>query len=96
MTEIDSDLAPITVRIPVATKLTGISRSRLYELMRSGAIEYLKVGASTLIPVDSLKEFIARCRASSQAAGNQVEQRMRGAKPCRLLQRGCRRVGGPM
>lgn len=55
-------LEPIAVRIPQATRLTGISRSRLYELMRSGDIEFAKVGASTLILVDSLRSFIERCR----------------------------------
>jgi excisionase family DNA binding protein len=58
-------IEPITVRIPDATKLTGISRSRMYELMRTGDIEFVKVGASTLILVESLKLFIERCRTSS-------------------------------
>jgi excisionase family DNA binding protein len=65
----DAPLEPITVRIPAAIKLTGLSRSRLYELLRSGDIEHVKVGSSTLIPVASLKEFIERCRASSRSAG---------------------------
>jgi predicted DNA-binding transcriptional regulator AlpA len=33
-----SSLEPISVRIPEAVRLTGLSRSRLYELMRSGDI----------------------------------------------------------
>jgi len=50
--------APISVKIPEAVRLTGLSRSRIYELMRSGDIEYAKVGSSTLILVESLHRFI--------------------------------------
>lgn len=56
-------IEPISVRIPDAVRLTGLSRSRLYELMRSGDIPFVKVGSSTLIPFDSLRAFIDRRRA---------------------------------
>lgn len=49
---------PISVRIPEACRLTGLSRSRLYELMKSRDIEFVKVGSSTLILVESLRSFI--------------------------------------
>jgi excisionase family DNA binding protein len=58
------DLDPISVRIPDAVRLTGLSRSRLYELMRSGEIEYVKVRGSTLIPYEALRAFIAQLRVS--------------------------------
>lgn len=46
---------PLTVRISTAVQITGISRSRLYELIQSGDLETVKVGRSTLIPFRSLK-----------------------------------------
>lgn len=49
---------PISVRIPEAVRLTGISRSRIYELMGTGEIEHAKVGSSTLILFDSLQRFV--------------------------------------
>ena len=49
---------PISVRIPEAVRLTGLSRSRIYELMKSGDIEFVKVGSSTLILVESLRCFL--------------------------------------
>jgi excisionase family DNA binding protein len=49
---------PISVKIPEAVRLSGLSRSRIYELMRSGDIEFAKVGSSTLIIVESLRQFI--------------------------------------
>ena len=55
-------LEPLTVRIPVAVQLTGIGRSKLYELISAGEIETAKVGASTLITVASLRKFIQRQR----------------------------------
>ena len=48
----------ISVKIPEAVRLSGLSRSRIYELMRSGDIHYAKVGSSTLILVESLRGFI--------------------------------------
>lgn len=49
---------PISVRIPVAVQMTGISRSKLYELIKSGELQIAKVGSSTLILVDSLERLI--------------------------------------
>jgi len=46
------------VRIPEACRLTGIGRSKLYELIRAGEIRTIKVGTITLVPVQSLTEFL--------------------------------------
>jgi excisionase family DNA binding protein len=54
--------APITVRIREACRLTGIGRSKLYELIAAGEIETIKVGTITLVPVASLMSFL-RCKA---------------------------------
>ena len=51
----EPDLEPLTVRVPTAVRLTGLSRSRIYELIQSGDLETIKVGRSTLIPYRSLK-----------------------------------------
>lgn len=50
---------PITVRVPDACRMTGIGRSKLYELIAEGEITIIKVGAMTLIPVASLRAFLA-------------------------------------
>jgi excisionase family DNA binding protein len=49
---------PISVRIAMAVKLTGIGRSTLYELIKSGEIETVKIGRSTLIPYRCLKKLV--------------------------------------
>nr|WP_282570886.1 helix-turn-helix domain-containing protein [Sphingopyxis sp. MSC1_008] len=51
---------PICVRVSVAVKLTGISRSTLYELIGDGELEVAKVGRSTFIRYDSLKRLFER------------------------------------
>jgi excisionase family DNA binding protein len=56
-------IIPIAVRIPIAVAMLGIGRSKLYQFIKSGEIEVVKIGRSTLIPVDSLHEFLARQRA---------------------------------
>lgn len=49
---------PVSVRIATAVKLTGIGRSTLYELIKSGEIETVKIGRSTLIPYRCLKKLV--------------------------------------
>ena len=61
-----SSLAPITVRIPEATRMLGISRSRVYELITSGDIEVIKLGRSTLVPVAGLHALVQRLREEQQ------------------------------
>lgn len=55
---------PITVRVTEACRLTGIGRSKLYELIAAGEIEIIKVGAITLVPVSSLTSFVRRKAAN--------------------------------
>jgi len=50
-----------------AMHATGLGRSKLYELMESGAIESVKCGKRRLIPIEALEAFVAGLRASSRA-----------------------------
>jgi excisionase family DNA binding protein len=54
----------ITVRIREACRITGIGRSKLYELIAAGDIPILKVGAITLVPIEGLKAFVAGRRSN--------------------------------
>jgi excisionase family DNA binding protein len=51
---------PMTVRVKDACRLTGIGRSKLYELIGNDEIETIKVGTITLIPMTSLMRFLER------------------------------------
>jgi excisionase family DNA binding protein len=61
---------PITVRIPEACRLTGIGRSKLYELIAAGEIEIIKIGAITLVPIASLTSFLRREAADQRLDWN--------------------------
>lgn len=51
-------LEPLTIRVSAAVRLSGLSRSRIYELIQSGDLETHKVGRTTLIPYRSLKQLV--------------------------------------
>lgn len=53
-------MMPLTVRVREACRLTGIGRSKLYELIAAEEINTIKVGAITLIPIASLRAFLRR------------------------------------
>lgn len=49
---------PITVRIPDAVGMTGLSKTKIYDLIASGEIEAAKVGRATVVFVASLNDFL--------------------------------------
>lgn len=55
----EQKIEPLTVRISTAVRITGLSRSRIYELIQSGDLETVKVGRATLIRYQSLKSLTA-------------------------------------
>lgn len=56
---------PITVRIPEAIAMTGIGRSKLYELIQGGDLDVVKVGRCTLVTVESLRRLVAHSNAAA-------------------------------
>ena len=58
------DLSPITLRIADACRITGIGRSKFYELIKAGEIDVIKVGAITLVPVTSIQSLLERGRSA--------------------------------
>ena len=52
----------LTVRIADATKMLGIGRSKLYQLIGDGELETIKLGAATLIIVNSIHALVERAR----------------------------------
>lgn len=63
MTKAPDEARPISVRIRRAVQLTGLSRTKIYELIKNGEIEIIKVGAVTLIPFDNLERYIEARRS---------------------------------
>jgi len=55
----EQKIEPLTVRISTAVRITGLSRSRIYELIQSGDLDTVKVGRATLVQYRSLKSLTA-------------------------------------
>lgn len=55
----------ITVRVDEACRMTGIGRTKFYELIEDGEIEVVKVGRMTLVPVAELEAFVQAHRTSA-------------------------------
>jgi excisionase family DNA binding protein len=53
-------IEPICVRVPEACRLTGIGRSKFYQLVASGEIQVVKIGSMTLVPFEGLRQFVLR------------------------------------
>jgi excisionase family DNA binding protein len=53
-------------QVSEAVELTGIGRSKLYELMGSGELESVKCGKRRLIPAEALMAFVERLRAEQR------------------------------
>jgi len=52
-------LDPISIRITEVVRATGLSRTKIYELIAEGDIEAAKVGRATLVFVASLRKFLS-------------------------------------
>lgn len=68
----------LTVRVPVAARVLGIGKTKLYELISAREIDVIKVGRATLIVVRSLERFVER---QSVAAGAEPSQRRGRGRP---------------
>jgi len=51
---------PFAVRIPVAARMLGLGRTKIYELLDTGELASVKVGRARLIVVSSLRHFIEK------------------------------------
>jgi hypothetical protein len=50
-------------------RITGIGRSKLYELIASGDPETIKIGRCTLVTVDALKALLAKATVGTCKGG---------------------------
>jgi excisionase family DNA binding protein len=50
----------LTVSVPEALRATGIGRTTLYKLIRSGQLHRVKIGKRALIRFDDLQKLVGR------------------------------------
>jgi len=62
------EIRPLAHQLQSAVRLTGISRSQLYELIKRGELPIVKVGRRTLIADDDLRSLLGRHRIASEIA----------------------------
>lgn len=60
-------IEPISMRIPEACRFVGLGRSTLYLLIAQGEIETVKLGSSTFVLTESLKNLVNSRRTSPPA-----------------------------
>lgn len=76
----DQMVSPFTFNIAGAVAASGLSRTRIYELLRSGDIEAVRCGGRTLIRASSLRAYLASLPDAGLA---QAASARRGASACR-------------
>lgn len=60
----------LLLRPAEAAEAIGVGRSKLYELVASGELPSIRVGASVRIPVDALRAWIdGQLKERAEAAG---------------------------
>lgn len=56
---------PVLVTPTEAARALGIGRSKLYELLQTGVLESVHIGACRRIPTDALADLVTKLRAES-------------------------------
>lgn len=59
MPSTDPALVPLLLTAEDAARVLRVGRSKVYELMRSGALRSVKIGGSRRISATTLAEFVA-------------------------------------
>jgi excisionase family DNA binding protein len=63
-----TDVPVLLIRPEDAATALGIGRTKVYELMRSGALRSVKIGGLRRIPAGALAEFVAWLEEQEHAA----------------------------
>ncbi|MDE0878314.1 MAG: helix-turn-helix domain-containing protein [Sphingomonas bacterium] len=51
-------MEPITVTIEDAKKVTGLGRTKLYELIGNGSLDVVRIGRRTLVKTASIRALV--------------------------------------
>jgi hypothetical protein len=71
-------IAPLTVTVATARKISGLGNTKLWELIRDRKLETVHVGRRTLITFQSLQSLLTPCTSSEpQPSGH--KRTLRGA-----------------
>jgi excisionase family DNA binding protein len=62
-----TDIGKKLYRIPEAMRLLSLSRSVIYNQLRSGRLRSVKEGSTRLIPADAIAEYVALLEEEAEA-----------------------------
>ena len=66
MKGVNQAVCTVLLRPREAADALGISRSKLYELLRAGEVESVCIARSRRVPVDALNDYVARLRMAAR------------------------------
>ncbi|MEV4251973.1 helix-turn-helix domain-containing protein [Spirillospora sp. NPDC049652] len=61
-------MTPLLLTVPEAARALSISRSKLYELIASGALRSVRIDGSRRVPYDALTTYINALMSQKEAA----------------------------
>jgi excisionase family DNA binding protein len=64
----NGEFAPVLLTVSEAGQALAVGRTTVYELIRSGQLEVIRIGRSTRIPVDAIAAFVDRQRRQQRRA----------------------------
>jgi excisionase family DNA binding protein len=64
----NSEIAPVLLTVSEAGRALAVGRTTVYELIRNGELEVIRIGRSTRIPVDAIRAFVDRQRRQQRRA----------------------------
>jgi excisionase family DNA binding protein len=61
------EVAPLLLTAEEAATALRIGRTRMYDLLGAGDVDSVFIGRKRLVPVEALREYVARLRAEAAA-----------------------------
>jgi excisionase family DNA binding protein len=68
------EMTPLLLSAEQGAQELGVGRTQMFELIKSGAVESVKIGRSRRIPRAALLEFVERLRSRAAAAEGPLVQ----------------------
>ena len=63
-----TDMEKLLLTPEEAAEVIGVSRSKVYDLMRTQELESVRIGGSRRVPTAAIEEFVSRLRNLRQSA----------------------------
>lgn len=58
-------IKPLLLSMSEAAAVLGVGRTTIYDLVRQGALQSVKIGRRSLVPLEDLNDYVRHLKASS-------------------------------